>query len=381
MSADSKGLLPEERRRLILAHLADRGSVRVAELAEQLSVTPVTIRRDLDILRRRGDVKRVHGGVTLRTENDLDDAGLPSEGNPAETGQSASSGGDQPVIGMVVPSLDYYWPSVARGARSRAQQCDLKLVLRESAYNSPSQDRKQIEHLVERAGARGLVLTVDTSQPKTLELLQRVEDTGVAVVLIERQAELPSEGTPMESVRSDHRSGAVLAVKLLTDLGHRKIGIVCPSESPTTPHLQEGWEQACQERGVSPESTLNAVIDNEAVPEVREQRINEVLDRCQEMGITAVMVHADPEANLLVQAAQLRGINVPDDLSVVAYDDEVASLFTPALTAVRPPRYTIGETAIDLMAARLRDPDRPVHRVILSPRLTVRESTTAPARG
>ena len=79
-----------------------------------------------------------------------------------------------------------------------------------------------------------------------------------------------------------------------------------------------------------------------------------------------------------VDLALNRGISVPDDLSVIAYDDEVAQLFTPALTAVSPPREAVGEAAVDLLVKRLADPSRPVHRVVLSPRLNVRGSTAPP---
>jgi DNA-binding LacI/PurR family transcriptional regulator len=62
---------------------------------------------------------------------------------------------------------------------------------------------------------------------------------------------------------------------------------------------------------------------------------------------------------------------------LIAYDDEVASLFTPSLTAVAPPRAHVGRAAVHLLAERVRHPDRVTHRVILSPELSVRESTTA----
>jgi DNA-binding LacI/PurR family transcriptional regulator len=69
---------------------------------------------------------------------------------------------------------------------------------------------------------------------------------------------------------------------------------------------------------------------------------------------------------------------VPAELSIVAYDDEVASLFSPALSAVRPPRRSIGRAAVDLLTARLADPGRPTHRVVISPTLHVRQSSSAP---
>ena len=66
----------------------------------------------------------------------------------------------------------------------------------------------------------------------------------------------------------------------------------------------------------------------------------------------------------------------PDNLS----DDEVAQLFTPALTAVSPPRAGVGEAAVRLLVQRIEDPERPVHRVQLNPSLIVRASTAAPGR-
>ena len=95
---------------------------------------------------------------------------------------------------------------------------------------------------------------------------------------------------------------------------------------------------------------------------------------------TALLVHADREAMALVQCCQEHGIDVPGDLSIIAYDDEVAGLFSPPLTAVRPPRSSIGRAAVDLMVQRLEDPLRPVHRVAVSPTLNVRESSACPRR-
>ena len=70
-------------------------------------------------------------------------------------------------------------------------------------------------------------------------------------------------------------------------------------------------------------------------------------------------MHADAEAIALVQRCEERHLSVPGDLSIVAYDDEVAGLFSPPLTAVRPPRRSIGRAAVRLVADRLADPDRP----------------------
>ena len=90
-------------------------------------------------------------------------------------------------------------------------------------------------------------------------------------------------------------------------------------------------------------------------------------------------MHSDPEAISLVERCEERGISVPGQLSVVAYDDEVAGLANPPLTAVRPPRRSIGRAAVELLVGRLADPTRATHRVAVTPELMVRESTAPPA--
>ena len=357
-------LLADERRALIVQTLSESGASRVADLAERLDVTPVTIRRDLNLLQERGMVVRVHGGVALK------------KGNATFEGTDHSPE-ELPPVGMVVPSLDYYWPSVARGAEERAATRGMRLILRKSAYWSIEEDRIQVEHLVEQVGVKGLLLTINVSEPGAGDLLQWIADRGVPTVLVERQGFYPNTGQPAESVISDHRAGTVVAIKHLLDLNHERIGFVIGRDSPTGQQIKGSWSDAAAKFGIDPEPAFSAELDNRD-PQKLESQVGDVFKQYLAAQATALVVHADVEANALVQYFQSQGLNVPGDLSVVAYDDEVASMFTPALTAVRPPRLSIGESAVDLLAGRMADPFRPAHRLILSPRLSVRESTAPP---
>ncbi|MFT4233450.1 MAG: substrate-binding domain-containing protein [Microbacterium sp.] len=103
-----------------------------------------------------------------------------------------------------------------------------------------------------------------------------------------------------------------------------------------------------------------------------------ILDALAADGTTGVLVHPDSEALALVDLAHARGIQVPHDMSFIAYDDEIARLGSPALTAVHPSRHDLGRAAFDVLLGRLADPDRTTHRVLLSPSLQVRASTAAP---
>jgi DNA-binding LacI/PurR family transcriptional regulator len=143
--------------------------------------------------------------------------------------------------------------------------------------------------------------------------------------------------------------------------------------------VQRGWVEASTECGLDIDTTVD--ID---VPDAWEANfdavLDEVLDRTLSTGTTALLVHADAQAIALVQHCEERQLSVPRDLSIVAYDDEVAGLFSPPLTAVRPPRRLIGRAAVRLVADRLADPTLPAHRVTISPSLLVRESTAPPRK-
>jgi len=383
-SADQRGPLPVARRGRLLDALKRQETVRVSELAEILGVTAVTVRRDIAQLASEGRARRVHGGVTLAhpfTPNAEEEVVEPVEAALDQDAARASGHRALPrvkhTIGILVPSLDYYWPDVVRGAEEAATARDVRVVLRGSSYETDD-DRPQLSRLIDAVGVGGLMFAPNLSAPNTTETIAWLATIGLPVVLVERSVTIAPHHEVMESVVSDHALGAAIAVHHLASLGHTRIGLVADKQSPTSPHVRRGWLEALAELGVNPDDTVDALVPPPKSAGC-DEALDAVLDRCAETRTTAVLVHADAEAMALVQRGEERGISVPAGLSVVAYDDEVASLFSPALSAVRPPRRSIGRAAVELLTARLADPSRPAHRVIISPTLHVRQSSSPPA--
>ena len=350
--------LAVSRKAAVLDAVIERGTVRVSDLADELGVTPVTVRRDISDLADQGLVRRVHGGATRPDENE--------------------AGGDAPgvrglknrVLGMLVPSLDYYWPGVVRGAEEEARTLGLRVSLRGSVYEA-SDERPDIERLVSQvAPTMGGV-----GGERMVEWLSAAT---VPFVLLERTAAIGPHQAAVEAVVTDHVLGASMAIHHLASLGHTRIGVALSARSPHTPMMRRGWMNSLETLGLSRSGGVDV-----SLPDRREAGIDAVLDavidQCLSTSTTALLVHSDPEAIRLVQRCEDRGIAVPGQLSVVSYDDEVAGLSTPTLSAIRPPRRTIGRTAVNLLAARLADPGRPVHQVTVSPTLYVRESSGPPA--
>jgi DNA-binding LacI/PurR family transcriptional regulator len=358
-NSDKRGPLQVARRARLLEALQRDGVLRISDLTEALGAAAVTIRRDIAQLAAEGLVRRVHGGVALPS------AEVPADEEPA--------GGY--ALGMLVPSLDYYWPNVAQGAEEAARELDMRVVLRGSSYRSED-DRPQLTRLVDQ-GVDALIVAPRMDAPTTGRTIEWLTGTGMPVVLLERTATAGPHHAVLESVVTDHALGAAMAVRHLVSLGHRRIGVVLAEPSPTRPHVRRGWLEAAAECGLDVGATVDALVPDARTPESR-AAFDDVLDRCLRTGTTALLVHADPEAVALVQRCEERHLSVPGDLSLVAYDDEVAGLVSPALTAVRPPRRSIGRAAVRLVADRLADPGRPTHRVVISPSLRVRDSTAAP---
>src|SRR5699024_2355246 len=187
----------------------------------------------------------------------------------------------------------------------------------------------------------------------------------VPTVLMERTAEVGAVQRSVESVVTDHAGGAAMAVHHLVSRGHRKIGVALKKHSPHTDQIKAGWAAALTELDLPATHVAHTTFPEQREPEF-EPTIDALLDSAADSGTTALIVHSDPEAVRVVQRAEERGLDVPGELSIISYDDEVATLTTPALSAVRPPRGTIGRTAMGLLVARIADPDRPVHRVQVS---------------
>ncbi|MFC7534145.1 substrate-binding domain-containing protein [Actinoplanes sp. GCM10030250] len=357
--SEQRGPLQATRQARLLEALQRDGVLRVSDLSETLGSSVVTIRRDIARLAAEGLVRRVHGGVTLPSTDD---------GPDTPTGRA---------LGMLVPSLDYYWPHVARGAEEAARELDMRVVLRGSSYETVN-DKPQLARLLDQQGVDALVVAPRMDAPTAQGTIEWLAGTGIPVVLLERTAAAGPHHAVLESVVTDHALGAAMAVRHLASLGHRRVGLVLAENSPTGPHVRRGWAEAVADCGLDT-TTVDERVPDAAQPECT-AALDAVLDRTLASGTTALLVHADAEAIALVQRCEERHLTIPGDLSVIAYDDEVAGMFSPPLTAVRPPRRSIGRAAVRLVADRLADPDRPTHRIVISPALRIRGSSAAPGR-
>jgi DNA-binding LacI/PurR family transcriptional regulator len=353
----------------ILRELEVRGSLRVVSLAERLRVSTMTLRRDLVELESRGLLVRVHGGavsnaVAREQAREADGAATPAR-RPIAT------------IGMIAPSASYYFPQVIRGASEAAHDLNCRLVLGTTNY-SEREELRQADRLI-AGGVDGLMITPHSPLRAGNPLFELLVGAPIPVVVVERAVD-EGLGGRLESVRSDHAYGAGLAVRHLVERGHRKIALAA-REAPTTQWLVDGYRRSMDGFGLQDDALYQALPTPAVGADTTVDVLDQFLTECLQRGVTAVLMLGDVDSMAFADLARERGIRIPEDFALVAYDDEFSAFAAVPLTAVAPPKHDLGYSALRLCLDRIRQGDAGVHavtRTMLLPSLIERESTRTP---
>lgn len=193
----------------------------------------------------------------------------------------------------------------------------------------------------------------------------------------------------------DHLKAAELALSHLYELGHRRIAFMRgPNEIPDSEFRWDGIEQAAQALGLALDPALVTRIDsgdgNGSVswsgktghhpmsPEIGYSPMEQLLNTTRDF--TAVFCFNDIAAIGAIRALSEAGLHVPEDVSVVGFDDiQSAAFCTPSLTTVRQPLNEMGKRGARILLERIANPDKTelAAEVVIEPELVVRESTGA----
>lgn len=340
-------------------HLADELRRAVAELrwpagrlpteqqlARDQGVSVNTVRRAVDLLVQEGLLYRKQGSGTYVA--------------------TAPAAGTGYAVGVVVPSLTYYYPRTVAGIERELSRNGCRMLLRCTEWDVDL-ERDAVDELI-RSGTDGLILVPTLAEDGPGHWLGEAAELAVPTVLVERGAELPA--TSHEFVCSHHAAGARTAAEHLLRLGHTRIGYAGRSSPHTAPQVRSGLSAGLEGAGLDPAPVVSASLPRWVAADA-----DRFLDALTRRGATAALCFADREASLLVAAARRRGLAVPADLSVIGYDDEVADLCEVPLTTVSPAKSEIGQRAAELIRNRLTDPTSPRRQEAFVPRLVVRDST------
>jgi DNA-binding LacI/PurR family transcriptional regulator len=228
-------------------------------------------------------------------------------------------------------------------------------------------DRKLLDtysHMLVDRGVEGFI-TVDT--------------------FIEHPLPLPTVAIPghrrvegVTNVVLDHRKGARLALSHLLELGHKEIAFMKGSDvSPDSEDRWQGIREVAKELGLRMRAELVVQLEgDDATPQLGYPIAVKLLAR--KRPFTALFAYNDISAIGSILAFQDAGLRVPEDISVVGFDDiRIAVHNNPSLTTVRQPLERMGETAARILLDRIENPENWVAEIGIEPELIIRNSTRA----
>lgn len=296
---------------------------------------------------------------------------------------------------QVARALDYYPNAVAQGlARKRmntiglvflhhenAEQTNPYLIMILNGVLNVSARRRQntmlftvkdweaAENLPEIGSGRcdGVLLLVP---PTVCALPERLQRRKVPFVIVNA----PSDLQDVSSVDTDNIAAARTMTEHLLQLGHRRIAFVRGAydlQFSFVHERHEGYRQAMMAAGVYDLARGNSEYEDAVT-----------FNSSVSGGPTAFFCCHDAGALKLMENYQRRGIRVPEDVSIVGFDDiSEARASQPSLTTMRQPAAQIGEDAAEKLLSLLDGSTEPSHREVLSAELIVRQSSAPPRAG
>jgi LacI family transcriptional regulator len=339
---------------------AFRGRATIRDIADLAGVSIATVSR---VLNDRPDVAPGTRETVLQV--------VREHGFATNRGARGLSSGRTGMIGLTLPLVnDAYFGPMLSGATEALYESDLRIVLCPTLHEH-DREVSLMERLM-RGTTDGAILMLPEESLDELESLQR---QGYPFVVVDPR-EQPPDG--IACVAAMHSAGAMQATEHLLALGHRRIGAIAGAPGwYATEERMHGFRAALAAAGILLDPEL-VVYSDWRIPQgiAAADRLLSLRDRP-----TAIFGFNDNVAIGALHAARARGLTVPDDLSVVGFDDTAQTVIvTPTLTSVSQPLAELGRMGVSLLT-RLLDGQRvDALRMELSTKLVVRESTAPPPR-
>jgi LacI family transcriptional regulator len=281
---------------------------------------------------------------------------------------------DQPqLFGLLMEELSApaypqaVYGGVVRGLESAAKQANYSML-----YASVQEEG--IPQIIVDGQVRGVILLGGC--PANDRLAVSLAQRKFPCVLLDNHI----TGLAADSVLADNEFGGHQAFSHLAELGHTRIAIIeGPRKYHTLADRQLGAFRAAHERGITIPPEYRQPSISSGFPNKGYREMKELLRLKQRP--TAVFVVSDRAAFGALEAAKEIGLRVPDDISIVGFDDEVwAEHAKPPLTTVRYPRQEMGAMAMERLLRRIENPSTPPFRTHLYTELVVRMSSAPPRR-
>lgn len=281
----------------------------------------------------------------------------------------ALAGGRHQVIGLLVPDLDTsYIGEIVRGIDEELSAISYDLML----YTTHRRKTREsiFVNSITSGMTDGLLMVLPVDPAAYVASIRRRD---FPFVLIDHEG-LDEHGP---SVGAMNRAGARAAMDYLIALGHRRIGFITGNLDMDPAHERlDGYRDALEAHGLPIDDAL--IREGNFHRPLAYQRTRELLVLAEPP--TAIFAANDVSAFGVMDAVRDLGLRIPDDISVVGFDDiPDAQMTNPPLTTVRQPMREMGRQATRMLLESITEPDRPSERIELPTELVVRGTCSPPS--
>lgn len=273
------------------------------------------------------------------------------------------------TLGLIIPNIDNpVYSQMVSGVELYANKKGYNLILGLSNSNL----KKELFYfdMLQRERVDGLIL-FPTFMDALEDKLNKREDVKSKVVLCGSSG--ISSITDISYAKCNNRAGALLAVSHLIETGRRRIGCIFPSSTAQQYYSRKlGYQDALKQHNIAYDEHLIKVCsaNDESIVHATKELI-------EEQHPDAVFCLYDYCAFSVMHALQSMGLRIPQDISVIGYDNiPMSNFFSTALSTIDTHGTEVGRLATELLIEKITNPDTPPRQITIKPELVIRDSTS-----
>ena len=329
--------------------------ITIVDVAEHSHVSPATVSL---VLRNKGNV---NAATRERVFNSAQKLGyLPSPSLPKTALKSV--GLVLKVRANEVMAMNNFYAPVLAGIEELCRKFQINLLYANMPVDEEN-NPMEIPRLMLEAEVDGFLIV---GMYLNARFINSLRQTNRPVVLVDGYA----DDDQFDVVVSANEVGGYEATRYLIEQGHQQIAMI-GSQTQSYPSIferRQGYARAMREGGLTPHF-MDCPFDGDDVPRVLKACLQEY------GGITAVFASNDNVAISTIQTAQSMGLRVPEDLSIIGFDNiELAQHIKPGLTTMRVDKTGMGRLAVQALFNRVDNPEAGGVHMVIRPNLIARES-------
>ncbi len=271
-----------------------------------------------------------------------------------------------PTVGILIPDIrSGYAPILARGAEDEATKNNISLILC-NTDDLLSQAKYHIDRLINLKVSGVIYVPVAASDKDNLQIIKKLKRKNIPVVLADRGI----QDSEIDIVTTNNFEGSRQIAQHLINEGHERIAFLSNKLYSTERLRYDGFISKMKEANINQDPAIT-ILDKGAFNVNRYlTHVHKILKNKKKF--TAVYAGHDRIALLFYSAAKNMGLSVPEDFSLVGYDN--MPLTTISLTTMHQPIYEMGQESVRLVIARINNENSNIKNIILNSTLIKRSS-------